>query len=98
MSEPQQIIPGITIDAAGQATVDSAMSKVLFDLAIELEEPTNLPVDVQHVLAAIVLAARNGELDADTPISPGDRELVAQLSVHVKRIFATYGGRLGEDD
>ena len=25
---------------------------VLFDLAIKLEEPTNLPVDVEHVLAA----------------------------------------------
>lgn len=68
-SGDQQIVPGISVTPSGQATVDPALTEVLFDLAIKLEEPTNLPVDVEHVLAAIVLAARNGELDPNSPLS-----------------------------
>jgi hypothetical protein len=34
----------------------------LFDLAIKLEDSTKLPVDVEHVLAAIVLASRTKSL------------------------------------
>ncbi len=63
MSTEQQIVPGISVTSSGQATVHPSLADVLFDLAIKLEEPTNLPVDIEHVLAAIVLAARNGELD-----------------------------------
>ena len=51
-SDDQQIVPGISISSSGQATVDPSLSDVLFNLAIKLEEPTNLPVDVEHVLAA----------------------------------------------
>ena len=58
-SGEQQIVPGISISVSGQATVDPTLADVLFDLAIKLEEPTNHPVDVQHVLAAIVMAARS---------------------------------------
>ena len=51
----QQVVPGISISSSGQATVDPSLTEVLFDLALKLEEPTNHPVDVQHVLAAIVI-------------------------------------------
>ena len=80
----QQIVPGISVSVSGQATVDPVMANVLFDLAIELEGPTNLPVDVEHVLAAIVLASRNGELSPD--------------AVHVKTVFEQFGGDVGMDD
>ncbi len=60
MSTEKQIVPGIFISSSGQATVDPSLANVLFDLAIKLEEPTNLPVDVEHVLAAIVLARALG--------------------------------------
>ncbi|MEK6237090.1 MAG: hypothetical protein N2C14_20465, partial [Planctomycetales bacterium] len=76
MTSEQQIVPGISISASGQATVDPSLTDVLFDLALKLEGPTSLPVDIQHVLAAIVLAARKGELDPDTPISSDDPNLV----------------------
>ena len=98
MSPEQQIVPGISVTSAGQATVDSALADVLFDLAIKLEEPTRLPVDVQHVLAAIVLAARNGELDPNTPLTSKDPALVAVLANHVKTVFADYDGKVGLDD
>ena len=90
-------MPGIVVTPSGQATVDSSLADVLFDLAVKLEEPTNLPVDVEHVLAAIVLAARNGELDANTPLS-SNQAIADILAVHVKTIFADYGGKISEDD
>ena len=89
----QQVVPGISISASGQATVDPSLADVLFDLALELEEPTTYPVDVQHVLAA-----RNGELDPDTKLSSDDQALVATLVPHVKSVFEIYGGEVGKED
>ena len=93
-----QIVPGISVTSSGQATVDPPLTDMLFDLAIKLEEPTNLPVDVEHVLAAIVLAARKGELDPNTPLSSEDPALVEVLVGHVKTVFADYHGKVGRDD
>ena len=98
MSLEQQIVPGISVTSSGQATVDPSLADVLFDLAIKLEEPTNLPVDVEHILAAIVLAARKGELDPNTSLSSDDPALAEVLAGHVKTVFADYGGKLGTDD
>ena len=84
--------------SSGQATVDSSLTDVLFELAIKLEEPTRLPVDVEHVLAAIVLAARNRELDPNTPLSADDPALAEVLAPHVKTVFADYNGNVGRDD
>ena len=79
-------------------SVDPSLADVLFDLAIKLEEPTNLPVDVEHVLAAIVLAARKGEIDPNTPLSSDDPALAKILAGHVKTVFADYDGNVGIDD
>ena len=97
-SGDEHIVPGISVTPSGQATVDPAVAKVLIDLAIKLEEPTNLPVDVEHVLAAIVLAARKGELNPNTPLSSADPALAAVLVDHVKTVFAVYDGKVGMDD
>ncbi len=98
MSNEQQIVPGIIVTSSGQASVASSLTDVLFDLAIKLEEPTNLPVDVEHVLAAIVLAARKGELDPNTPLSSDDRALAEVLVSHVKTVFIDYDGKVGMND
>ena len=92
-SDDQQNVPGISISSSGQATVDPTLADVLFDLAIMLEEPTNLPVDVEHVLAA-----RKVERDSNTPLSSDDPALAEVLAVHVKTVFADYGGKVGTDD
>ena len=97
-SNDQQIVPGISLSSSAQATVDPSLADVLFDLAIKLEEPTQHPVDVEHVLAAIVLAARKGELDSNTPLSSEDPVLVEVLVGHVKTVFAKFGGNVGTDD
>jgi hypothetical protein len=94
----QQVVPGISISVSGQATVDPSLADVLFDLAIKLEEPTNLPVDVEHVLAAIVLAARKGELDPNTPLSSDDPALAEVLIGHVTTVFEQLGGKVGRDN
>ncbi len=98
MSLEQQIVPGISVTTSGKATIDPSLADVLFDLAVKLEEPTELPVDVEHVVAAIVLAARNEELDPNTPLSSDDLALVDILAVHVKTVFADYDGKVGMDD
>jgi hypothetical protein len=96
--DDEQVVPGISISPSGQATVDSSLANVLFDLAMKLEEPTQLPVDVEHILAAIVTAARQGELDPNTRLSSEDPALAAVLINHVKTIFAEYDGKVGMDD
>jgi hypothetical protein len=96
--DEEQVVPGISISPSGQATVDSSLANVLFDLAIKLEEPTQLPVDVEHILAAIVMAALQGELDPNTRLSSEDPALVAVLINHVKTVFAEYDGKVGRDD
>ncbi len=97
-SDERKIVHGISISDSGQATVDPTLADALFDLAIKLEEATNHPVDVQHVLAAIVLAARSGQLDSDTQLSSDDQTLAAVLTPHVRTVFANYGGKLGVED
>lgn len=94
----QQIVPGITVTSSGQATVDPSLADVLFDLAIKLEGPTNLPVDVEHVLAAIVLATRSGKLDANTPLSSDDAAVADILAFYMKTVFAEYGEYVGMEE
>jgi hypothetical protein len=94
----QQIIPGISVSPSGQATVDPTLADVLFDLAIQLEEITKLAVDVEHVLAAIVLAARDGQLNQNTQLSSSDLVLQKVLTDHVRSIFTEYDGKVGRDD
>ena len=96
--DDEQVVPGISISPSGQATVDSSLANVLFDLAVKLEEPTQLPVDVEHILAAIVMAARQGELAPNTRLSSEDPALAAVLINHVKTVFAEYDGKVGKDD
>ena len=58
-NQDQQIVPGISLSTSGQATVDPALTEVLIDIAIKIDDMSKFPVDVEHVLAAIVMAARS---------------------------------------
>ena len=98
MSDDRQIIPGISISPTGQATIDPSVKDVLFDLALNLEGPTKLPVDIEHVVAAIVLAHRRSQIDATTPITADDPRLLEIIAVNVKFVFANYGGKVSRDD
>lgn len=74
------------------------MGRVLFDLATQLEDSLPYPVDVEHVLAAIVLAARQGELGPDQQLVANDEALIPILIRHLQVIFERYDGRVSEDD
>ncbi len=92
-----EILPGICINSTGEATISKKMGDVLFELALELEEPARFPVDVEHVLAALVLAVRCGELNREQSLNAADPELLMKLLPHVKTIFRDFGGVVGED-
>ncbi|MDA0284438.1 MAG: hypothetical protein O3B86_13895 [Planctomycetota bacterium] len=94
----QQIVPGISVSSSGQASVDPSLADVLFDLELQLEGPTELPVDVEHVQAAIVLAGLNGKLAPDKPLRSNDPALADTLTIHVRNEFAKYGGNVGTDN
>ncbi|QDT11158.1 hypothetical protein [Planctomycetes bacterium K23_9] len=98
MIQPTQIVPGICVDESGQATVDPSMHDVLFDLALNLEEPTDLAVDMQHVVAALVLARRDEQVDESARIKANDQQLIKLLVPHIKSVFSLYNGQLGADE
>ncbi len=95
---PGTVVPGIELNNAGQASVDASMGRQLISLALDLESYTSRPVDVQHVLAAIILAANNGDLVAGEPLPNPDPPWMRMLASHVESIFQQTGGRVSEDD
>jgi len=93
-----EVLPGVSVNSAGEATISKEMGDVLFELALALEDPAGFPVDVEHVLAAIVLAVRCGDLDGERAIGGASLSLVKQLLPHVKTVFRDFGGVVGKDD
>ena len=76
------IAVGICLNESGEVSVDGPAGRALFDLAIALEDATPHPLDIQHVLAAIVLAER------DALVGPSTRLTADNLSL--KRIICDY--------
>ncbi|MDG1874044.1 MAG: hypothetical protein P8J27_09035 [Mariniblastus sp.] len=97
MKNLKQVAPGIRISKKGEATIDPKVANVLFDLAIKLEEPTDLPVDVEHVMAAVVMLSREGRWDPQVALDANDEDLVRLLLPKVKMIFSQFGGKIGEE-
>ena len=91
-------MPGISLSASGQATVDPALTDVLIDIAIKIDDMSRFPVDVEHVLAAIVLAVRSGSIGTDTDLSSDNEVLVSALAKNVETVFESFGGKVGLDD
>ena len=96
--KPQAIVPGISLSESGQATVDPDLTEVLIELAIKIDDQSRYPVDVEHVLAAIVLAARNNAIDKQVAIDPNSDGLINALMPHIETVFRVFDGKLGEED
>lgn len=94
----QQIIPGISLSKSGQATVEPALTEVLIELAIRIDDQSKHPVDVEHVLAAIVLAAMDGKMSTESHLSLDDESMISNLSEYVTTVFEQFGGKVGTDD
>ena len=97
-NQEQQIVPGISLSKSGQATVDPGLTEVLIDIAIKIDDTSKYPVDVEHVLAAIVLAAKSGSITADTELSSDNEPLMSALAKNVETVFEKFGGKVGKDD
>lgn len=97
-NQAHQIIPGISLSESGQATVDPSLTDVLIVIAIKIDDTSKHPVDVEHVLAAIVLAARGGAIEPDTKLSSDNDALISILAEHVETVFRKFGGKVGRDD
>lgn len=95
----QPLIVGMAVDpATGQLNVDGALVEPLLDLAESLGELTGLPVDVEHVVGAVLLACRAGDLGPATELAPHDLNQRSLLVEPVREIFRTYDGGLGAED
>lgn len=94
----EQIVPGLVLSASGEAAVDAALTDVLLDLSLALEEKTGLPVDMQHVLAALVLAARSGQISREDVPAATDPDTIQALKPLVQFVFRQHGGKVGQDD
>jgi PIN domain nuclease of toxin-antitoxin system len=93
------IVVGLSLDPrSGQANVDPALTETLLDLAEALGDLTGLPVDIEHVVAAVALAARDEQLSPDTRLSAEDTAQRAILLTRVRQIFHQYDGQVGAED
>ena len=70
----------------------------MIDIAIAIDDFSKHPVDVEHILAAMVLAARAGELKKSTVISSDDKTLMSTLAHHVETVFEKFDGKVGRDE
>ena len=96
--DQRQLVPGITVDSTGQVAVDGSLTSVLCDLAIALESQTQLPVDVEHVVAAVTLAVQAGQWKSTDPLTVDDPRLAPTLAPHVNHVFHEYGGVVDRND
>ena len=94
----RQVIQGITLSSRNEATVDPELADDLFDLALKLEESTGLAVDVQHVLAAIVMGSTTGEIPKEESVRTISESRLGILEKQVRIVFSQFGGKVGEDD
>ncbi len=97
MNSERQIVPGISVNSAGQIRIDPAVRNVLVDLAIDLESATKLPVNIEHVVAAIRLAVRKSKLEPNQALTADDPALVDILVPHVQTAFSLLRRQHGND-
>ena len=97
-SAGRQVVPGITLSAKKEATVAPELSDALFELALKFEDRTGMPVDVQHVLAAVVMAAGTGELHGETDIRKSEPGMETVLEKYIRIVFSEFGGQVGGDE
>ena len=83
----RQVVPGIKVRADRRPVVDSALQQVLDRLVLDISHDVHLPVEIDHLLEAIVTAAENGELPADLELSRADAAVRMILAPHVRRVF-----------
>ncbi len=90
----EQIVEGVTIDRQGMVVVGEGFQKTLCDLALDLQERTPHAVDVEHVLAALVMAVRDGKIPRNSSLSSSDGERNGILCRYIEVLFQRYAGKI----
>jgi hypothetical protein len=93
----RMIASGIRLDESGHVSVNAEVGRALFDIAIELEDATPHPVDVEHVLAAIVLAERDELVNDQTRVSRDNSSLRGIICKYLPLVFEQHGDQLGAE-
>jgi len=95
---PEPIVEGVTIDRLGTVIVSEGHQQTLRDTAIALQDAIPYPVDVEHVLAALVMASRDGKIPRTATIDSENQEHIRTLSRYIEILFQKHGGKVtGED-
>jgi hypothetical protein len=94
----ERIAEGIVLRGDGQASVSKVAGEALFSLALQMESRVPYPVDIQHVLAALIMASRGGEITDSCSLVPTDMALLEVLQKHVTTLFERFEGRVCPDD
>lgn len=92
------IVQGIAMTPTGEVSIDPHLDEPLCDLAIAMQGPDDLPVDVEHIVAALILASREGKVPSDYELKARDRSLKAILRPYVRMIFQRYNGKVCEGE
>ena len=94
---PEEIVNGVTIDRQGTVVVGEGMQQVLCELALTLQDQTPHAVDVEHVLAAVVMAVRDGQLARNSSLDSFCKPELDILQRYVDVLFQRYGANITEE-
>ena len=83
----EEIVEGVSIDRRGTVAVTAGWQQTLCDIAIELQELTDYPVDVEHLLAALVMSVRDEKIVRGSKLTLGNREQNKILVRYVEILF-----------
>ena len=95
---PEEIVNGVTIDRQGLVVVAEGMQQVLCSLALKLQDQTPHAVDVEHVLAAVVMAVRDGKLARNSSLDSFCKTELDILQRYIDVLFQRYGPNITEEN
>ena len=93
MKRPAEtIVQGISLNRRGTVTVAPGHQQTLCDVAIALQGVCQYAVDVEHVVAALVMAVRDGRIERDSAISGDDELVIRVLQQYMPLLFEQLKG------
>jgi hypothetical protein len=82
-------LPGIQIDGQGKIIRPTEPRPALERWALNLSDATHLPLEIDHVQQAILLAVQAEAISAGACPSTSDADLIAVLAPYAKTAFFT---------
>ena len=95
---PEKIVEGITIDRKGTVAVAEGLQQALCAIALDLQDHLPHAVDVEHVLAALVMAVRDGKVSRNQSLPTMGASEITVLQRYINVLFEKYGGDIAEEN